>query len=89
MYKSILSEETNKLVENINVILYGIIKKMVLDKCWEWDMNVNSVFWPYRVSYKIAKIIYLCLLAFGQEVVLPLGLTYQLWELHYGTEVEM
>ncbi|MCO5614676.1 hypothetical protein L7F22_068960 [Adiantum nelumboides] len=61
--------QSNGLVEKVNGIIAGIIKKMVQSKPKLWDAFLDGALWAYRTTYKDATQFTPFHLVYGQEVL--------------------
>ncbi|MCO5603808.1 hypothetical protein L7F22_057960 [Adiantum nelumboides] len=66
--------QSNGLVEKANLIIAGIIRKMVESKPKRWDNFLDGAIWAYRTTYRDATQFTPFHLVYGQEALQPIEL---------------
>ncbi|MCO5605020.1 hypothetical protein L7F22_059196 [Adiantum nelumboides] len=66
--------QSNGLVEKVNGIIVGIIRKMVKNKTKLWDDFLDGALWAYRTTYREATEFTPFYLVYGQEALQPIKL---------------
>ncbi|MCO5592173.1 hypothetical protein L7F22_046169 [Adiantum nelumboides] len=74
--------QSNGLVEKVNGIIAGVIKKMVKNKKTLWDDFPDGALWAYQTTYREAIEFTPFHLVYGQEALKPIDLNIPTMQLH-------
>ncbi|MCO5558371.1 hypothetical protein L7F22_011953 [Adiantum nelumboides] len=74
--------QSNGLVEKVNGVIAGIIRKMVKNKTKLWDDFIDGALWAYWTTYREATEFTPFHLVYGQEALQPIELNIPTMWLH-------